>query len=454
MSGGITQLIAVGQQDVHLTGKPEMSFWHSSYKRYTHFAQGIQRQVIQGQPSAGSISSIRLERKGDLVSYVYLTKFNGEPITMDTAGSEIEYMELYIGGQLIERQYMDYLVKARSLMATTSAKVNPQGLDWSGPDRELTRFFPLRFFFCEQWASALPLVALQYHDVEVRIQWGPQVDTTTQYECWANFVHLDSAERRLLASKEQHMIITQVQRQTPSNGKSVELTFNHPIKYMVTTVSNPNAAVRIQMNGNDLDEMKPVTPHFNFVPEFYHTTHEPRQVFKESLLDDVIVREQGTVNLREAAAFTDSSTLVVVGDQQTSLAAGIEFFVQNGIRTTPKLTVSTVAYDSSTNLTTITVTVPVSNFIYFPQGSELVQAGSYTTDRDSRIDMKQMAKFNFFHPFCLDINRLNPCGAVNFSRIDSTRLVSDEPIWTEPIYAQNYNVLKISNGMAGLLYAN
>ena len=72
MSGGVVQLVAVGPQDAWLTGKPEVSFYRSNYKRYTHFSNSIERQVIQGAAIPGGISTIRFEKKGDLLSYVYL----------------------------------------------------------------------------------------------------------------------------------------------------------------------------------------------------------------------------------------------------------------------------------------------------------------------------------------------------------------------------------------------
>ena len=65
MSGGIAQLVAVGAQDAHLVGQPEVSFFRSNYKRHTNFAQTVERQVIQGNPSAGGMSTVRFERKGD-----------------------------------------------------------------------------------------------------------------------------------------------------------------------------------------------------------------------------------------------------------------------------------------------------------------------------------------------------------------------------------------------------
>jgi len=72
MSGGIAQLVAVGAQDVHLVGQPEVSFFRSTYKRHTNFSQTVERQVIQGNVSNNGMSTIRFERKGDMLNYVYL----------------------------------------------------------------------------------------------------------------------------------------------------------------------------------------------------------------------------------------------------------------------------------------------------------------------------------------------------------------------------------------------
>ena len=74
MSGGISQLVATGAQDVHLVGDPQVSFFRSNYKRHTNFSAVKARQVIQGTVQAGGMSTVRFEKKGDLLSYTYLTK--------------------------------------------------------------------------------------------------------------------------------------------------------------------------------------------------------------------------------------------------------------------------------------------------------------------------------------------------------------------------------------------
>ena len=78
MSGGIAQLVAVGAQDVHLVGQPEVSFFRSTYKRHTNFSQTVERQVIQGNVSNGGMSTVRFERKGDMLGYVYLMPIKGD----------------------------------------------------------------------------------------------------------------------------------------------------------------------------------------------------------------------------------------------------------------------------------------------------------------------------------------------------------------------------------------
>ena len=110
MSGGISQLVAQGVQDAHLTGNPQVSFFRSAFKRYTHFADVRNLQVIRGNPSPGGTSSVRFERKGDLLTSVYFVKKTGGEVKPDVA-NHIDKIELYIGGQLIDTHDRDYLTQ-------------------------------------------------------------------------------------------------------------------------------------------------------------------------------------------------------------------------------------------------------------------------------------------------------------------------------------------------------
>ena len=348
MSGGIAQLVAVGAQDVHLVGQPEVSFFRSTYKRHTNFSQTVERQVIQGNVSNNGMSTVRFERKGDMLNYVYLVPNNGTA-TQSVADwtTVIKKVELLIGGQLIDEHDSTYsTLIAPTLSSTASSKSVGADL-YGGATAE--RFYPLRFAFCENWQTALPLISLQYHDVELRITWGAAAaDSSKKWDVYANYAYLDSQEREIFASKPQNMLITQVQKAISSGSKMQELNFNHPVKYL--TASNVTAVnmcldtnkTKLQINGTDVADFKFTNPNFTSVPLYYHTSHA---------------------------------------------------------NSTP--------------------------------GTKL-----------------------FTYPFCLETGKLQPTGTLNFSRLDSARLVNDTLVNTEDIYAVNYNILRIENGMGGLLYSN
>ena len=332
MSGGIAQLVAVGAQDAHLVGQPEVSFFRSNYKRHTNFAQTVERQVIQGNPSAGGMSTVRFERKGDMVGYVYIAN-RASDIT--DWNPRISKVELLIGGQVIDEQDYEFSSNlAPTVMNQTYSKSTYVD----------EAFYPLRFSFCENAQSAIPLIALQYHDVELRITWG--ATATADAEVYVQFIHLDTDERTALSSTPQNMLITQTQKAVASASKTQELNFNHPMKYLVaanamTAVGDTPDKMKLQINGTDVTDAKTVIPHFTSAPIYYHTT-----------------------------------------------------------------------------------------------------AGNCSADNLMLI------------PFCLDTAKVQPTGSLNFSRLDSARLVSDKTSFNNTIYAVNYNILRIENGMGGLMYSN
>ena len=350
MSGGIAQLVAVGAQDAHLVGQPEISFFRSTYKRHTNFAQTVERQVIQGNVANNGMSTIRFERKGDLLNYVYFMPIQGDGSSANTFttnwSSVISKVELLVGGQVIDEQDSTYSTLIAPALSAGNSSKSLGGSLYDGATS--SKFYPLRFFFCENWQSAIPLIALQYHDVELRITWGSAA-AASKWEIYANYAYLDTQEREFFASNPQNMIITQVQKAIASGTKIQELNFNHPVKYLaagdatnVTMVSTAGNKLKLQINGTDVSDYKFADPNFTSVPLYYHTTNA------------------------------------------------------NNVR-----------------------------------GTKL-----------------------FVYPFCLDTAKLQPTGSLNFSRLDSARIINDTANSDKDIYAVNYNVLRIENGMGGLLYSN
>jgi len=180
MSGGVVQLVAVGPQDAWLTGKPEVSFYRSNYKRYTHYANSVERQVIQGSPIAGGISTIRFEKKGDLLSYVYLTALdgNGAHLVNPDWTRIIDKVELYIGGQVIDTQDIEYMTDIEPITGAQNYSQRYLNNNSTSFNNQKNSILPLKFFFCKDWSVCLPLIGLQFHDVEVRITWSPYLSQT------------------------------------------------------------------------------------------------------------------------------------------------------------------------------------------------------------------------------------------------------------------------------------
>ena len=174
MSGGVVQLVAVGPQDAWLTGKPEVSFYRSNYKRYTHYSNSVERQVIQGTPIAGGISTIRFEKKGDLLSYVYLTvrDSNGAQMVNLDWTKVIDKVELLIGGQIVDTQDIEYMTDIEPITGAQNYSQRYLNLNSTSFNNQKNTFLPLKFFFCKDWSVCLPLIGLQFHDVEVRITWS------------------------------------------------------------------------------------------------------------------------------------------------------------------------------------------------------------------------------------------------------------------------------------------
>ena len=347
MSGGIAQLVAVGAQDVHLVGQPEVSFFRSTYKRHTNFSQTVERQVIQGNVSNNGMSTIRFERKGDMLNYVYLVPNDGSA-TQAIADwtTVISKVELLVGGQVIDEQDSTYSTLIAPTLSATSASKSVAGDLYGGATNE--RFYPLRFAFCENWQTALPLIALQYHDVELRITWGGSA-ASHKWDVYANYAYLDTQEREMFASQPLNMLITQVQKAVSSGSKMQELNFNHPVKYLAAgkasalSILHNNNKLKLQINGTDVTDFKFADPNYSHVPLYYHTSNASKPATLKTL---------------------------------------------------------------------------------------------------------------FFYPFCLDAGKLQPTGTLNFSRLDSARIINDNQNVGDDIYAVNFNVLRVENGMGGLLYSN
>ena len=272
MGGGLMQLVAYGAQDIYLTGQPQITFFKSVYRRYTNFALESIQQTINGSPSGDSRFTVTISRNGDLLSDIQMrvpatiketSEYGGD--LNQAAGSYerlkiIRYAELEIGGQLINKLYGDWMrVWSELSIRRSTTNADPLGscLTLHNPpvvgDNDL--IIPLQFWFHNNPGLAIPLIALQYHEVKINIEFNGQYKDTKQVDSglvvdfanpqvWADYVYLDTTERRQFAQNAHEYLIEQQQVQTnfvTAGHNNVLLNFNHPVKYMLWELHNPSA---------------------------------------------------------------------------------------------------------------------------------------------------------------------------------------------------------------------
>jgi len=272
MSGALVSLVSKGAQDVYLINNDsESSFFKSKYTRYTNFAQAPKQLDFSGVVQNTGTTSIFITNHGDLINQVWL---EGSNVVENLSGTTFD---LYIGGQIIDSQTFDFMADVWQIyMAETYSKCQTINNNISQSN---INFFPLHFFFCDNHMF-LPLLALQYHQIEIRIQWGSSIQNVTNLIAYGNYIYLDTVERERFAQKPSDFLITQVQRITGSTI-SVDLALlNHPVKSLYfgypQTSNNREywtfTDASIALNGTYLlENMSPT--YFHTVQGYYHTKY-------------------------------------------------------------------------------------------------------------------------------------------------------------------------------------
>jgi hypothetical protein len=406
--GGLMQLVAYGAQDVYLTANPQVTFFKQLYRRHSNFAMESIEQTFNGVANFGKRVQCTISRNGDLISRVYLqatlpsvdvSTFTARTIPVTAADAVtfqwvekvgqalINYVELEIGGQLIDKHYGDWLniwneltlsvgkQEAYDMMVgsgligstdgaavapgttgacTTCGSVEPgacstnlttagsslcsSGLGNSNGAKaqclpEYTLYVPLEFWFNRHSGLALPLIALQYHEVKVNVQFAnlnnlcnitvgvPTAGTANANarkvyngvnntglvaaSLWADYVYLDTEERRRFAQVAHEYLIEQLQftggESVTAAQNNIKMSFNHPVKELVWVTqldanvdcdygssggrnlpfnytddsgANPTAVAKIQLNGHDRFDAR-LGSYFNFVQPYQHHTRSP-----------------------------------------------------------------------------------------------------------------------------------------------------------------------------------
>jgi hypothetical protein len=282
MGGGLMQLVAYGAQDIYLTGNPQITFFKVVYRRHTNFAMEAIEQTFNGDADWGKRVTATISRNGDLIHRMYL-EVTLPPVECSTNSKcfrwvnyvghvLIRQVEIEIGGQKIDKHYGDWLTIWNELTQQPGLQVgydnmvgNTIALTGTGLNRTeaTTLYVPFQFWFCRNPGLALPLIALQYHEVKVNIEFRPAAECIVSCQgadacgcggggsgvvvprfesasLFVDYIYLDTDERRRFAQVSHEYLIEQLQftgdESVVQQNVKVKLNFNHPCKELIWVV--------------------------------------------------------------------------------------------------------------------------------------------------------------------------------------------------------------------------
>jgi len=528
------QLVAYGAQDVYLTGNPQITFWKVSYRRHTNFAMESIEQTFNGQADFGRRVTCTISRNGDLAYRTYLQvtlpEINQQMSAvvaqadkkvyarwLDFPGEQlISQVEVEIGGQRIDRQYGDWMHIWNQLTLTSEQQrgyykmvgnttqltyiTDPTFSDVDGPCEsnaprqvcaprnalpETTLYVPLQFWYCRNPGLALPLIALQYHEVKINLDIRPideclwavndittcdsstgSVKVTTAYNqslvaasLYVDYVFLDTDERRRMAQNPHEYLIEQLQftgdESVGSSSNKIKLNFNHPVKELVWVVQpdeNVDYCASLECKSH-LFKTLGAQP-FNYtdavdaLPNAIHSFGGPTAVGSGEFISS-------------SGIFVDAGAEVVDG---TGWGYDTPNMPQDGVNSGVSDAGSFVLSETALDMhcwgenPVVTAKLQLNGQDRFSEREgtyfDLVQPFQHhTRNPDTGINV---------YSFALRPEEHQPSGSCNFSRIDNATLqlvlsnatVEGTKTAKVRVYATNYNVLRVMSGMGGLAYSN
>jgi hypothetical protein len=291
MGGGLMQLVAYGAQDIYLSGNPQITFFKVVYRRHTNFSMESIEQTFNGNASFGSKVTCPISRNGDLIHKIWLqAELSLVPDKVEVAHKLLKSVEVEIGGQRIDKQYSAWLTVWNELTQTAGHK---DGYEMMVKGSAGTVFIPLQFWFCRNPGLALPLIALQYHEVKINVEFGSVTDlggtagtdSMTSASLWVDYIYLDTDERRRFAQVSHEYLIEQLQftgDESPSS--KIKLNFNHPVKELVwvetnsdgDTIASTYTTAKLQLNGHERFAPRPAA-YFQLVQPYQHHETVPTE---------------------------------------------------------------------------------------------------------------------------------------------------------------------------------
>ena len=486
MGGGLMQLTASGIQDNYITGNPQITFFKSVYRRHTNFAVETIQQIIDGDLGTENIntnSTVKISKTADLLNRIYI--LCPQQTSGINASELINDVEIIIGGTLIDRQSNEWMKVWNELTVNTN---NREGYKYmtggfnnsnkTANDQSMV-IIPLNFWFCRHIGLSLPLISIQYHDIILKIEWGKNSDinrdasdsVTSLCEVWCDNIFLDSEERKRFGENEHEYLIEQVQiidtiNQSPSSKFKLN-SFNHPLKEIIWTENDTGAnkitseKINITINGIErLSEQykeyytlqQPYIHHTN-IPSYNIKEHED-PIFLETPISSTISKHKNNlVDLDipgENVKLDSNSVQYNVDTTLDTIGMKVGDIISLWRNASPYITQMVTI----TSINTSSKVIEFSpNIEYTPDNTD-VKVNIIARRNYSRSSYSKFSKNIYVYSFCLNPEEHQPSGSCNFSRFDDCKLSFTSSVSIDKVFATNYNILRISNGLVNLRFSN
>ena len=453
--GGLLQLVAMGKQDVFLTGNPQITWFKMVYRRYTNFAIESQQIYFDGDPDFGKRVTSLIQRRGDLLGpmtiEVVLPFVN---MTDDTIGKYvnavgyalIEEISLEVGEQEIDKQTGEWMQIWSTLTTPTSqrdalnnmvGRADGLNLPPANPQSSLCSvgtykygamklYIPLQFWFNKNPGLYLPLLAMQYNPVRINIKLRdlaslidnsdlsgscanvqPKPTSIIDFRMWGDYIYLDTEERRRFVANTHEYLIEQIQY-TPRvaipegvNTHNIRMEFNHPLREILWTIRR--------------DIMEISHEWFNYGTTSLHEAGISRDILQEATLQ---------IDGYDRFDTRDSGYFRLVQPYQYHTATDVKQFIY------------------------------LYSFALRPE--EMQPSGSLNASRIDNMNLVVNLRPDTYEPVTLSYNLNGELVAANDpSAVRTVVNPAYVPIRgksTIIIYAKNHNVLRVVNGFAGLLF--
>ena len=427
----LINIVSYGNQDIYLTGNPQFSYFTNTYRRHTNYASEFIKNEFNEEVAFGKRLTVNLSKSGDLIKDMFLeftfgTEFNSSAKHVYGLGNAIiKQIDIEIGGQLIDRQYGEWLSIWGELNTPNGKKFMYDEMVGNFShfvpiaDRKINLDVPLFFWFNKNPGCALPLVCLQQQDIRLIIDLETEENLITgvatsvtnlitgDLDCklWTKYIFLDTNERRQFANKTQDYLIEQIQylkyndiaENDGIKNYNILLPFKHPVKELLWAFTK-----EINIRGS--------TSTGNIYP-------------------DTNVKLTNPLIFKEFITFKSKVNITVNNEQLFKEQNGNYFLI----------------YQNYLNHV----------------GEPRIDIGNNNIYKNTIDDSSIFIDNNFYiytYSFAYNPEKYQPSGTLNFSNLKSVNLnINNVSFSTDNgghlhIFARNYNILRFENGTGKLLY--